>query len=134
MPRKKKKVAHNTLPYSKDIEDRLRDGIKHGLTMDVILDSIQSLPHAPKSKTTLLSKYRDAIAEERAEFHMFLGGEARKRIVDGSDKILELALRAKAGWNPSVKVEEVDPNEPDEDTDAMSLLAAKLGLDDDDTP
>ena len=108
--------------------------VRDGVTMTVVLDSIQSYRDAPKSLKTLYSIYGQDIAEERAAFHQYLGGKARQRIEEGSDKILELALRSKAGWNPSVVVEEKDSDTPDENSDAISTLMSLLGKTEPDDP
>ena len=115
------------LPYSKHVANRIRELIRDGVSMTVVLDSIQSYQNAPKSSATLYKIYGQDIAEERAAFHQYLGGKARQRIEEGSDKILELALRSKAGWNPSIVVEEKDSDDPDENSDAISTLMTLLG-------
>lgn len=115
------------LPFSKTIENRVRKGIRNGVGVRVIFDSIQELPNAPGSYSTFYKLYGQAMAEERAEFHDYLGQKARERIEDGSDKILELALRSKAGWNPSVVTEEKDSDDPDENSDPIAVLMEKLG-------
>jgi len=42
-------------------------------------------------------------------------------------KAAELFLRSKAGWNPTLKIEEVEPDEVKEDTAAIDDLLALLG-------
>jgi hypothetical protein len=42
-------------------------------------------------------------------------------------KAAELFLRSKAGWNPTIKIEEVDPEDIKEDTGAIDDLMALLG-------
>ncbi len=115
--------------YSKTIENRIRQGIRNGVSIAVILDGLSDLEgqtgNIPKSTDTLYKHYGHAIGEERAKFHEYLGSKARERIEKGSDRILELALRSKAGWNPSVKVEDVT-DEEDENKDAISVLAGLL--------
>lgn len=120
------------LPYSHDVEKRVRQLVRDGVGVRVIIDSIQDLPYAPRSLSTLYKKYGQAIADERAEFHSWLGGKARERIEEGSDKILELALRSKAGWNPTIVTEEKDSEDADENQDALSVLMEKLGKKQDD--
>lgn len=120
-------VKPEALPYSKPVAKRIRELIRDGVSVTVILDSIQSYQNAPKSTATLYKIYGQDIAEERAAFHQYLGGKARQRIEEGSDKILELALRSKAGWNPSIVVEEKDSDAPDENSDAISTLMTLLG-------
>jgi len=117
--------------FSKIIENRIREGIRNGLTIAVIHDSIMHLNEAPNSKQTFYKIYGEVIADERARFQSRLGQKAND-ILDNPDhpghtKILELALRAKAGWNPSVKIEEKTDDSADENLDAISALMLKLG-------
>lgn len=113
--------------YSKDIENRVRQGIRDGLTIAVIHDSVRHLQNCPNSRQTFYKYYGEVIAEERASFQSYLGQKARAAIEGGSERILELALRSKAGWNPTVKVEEKTEDSPDENLDAISALMLKLG-------
>lgn len=121
------------LPYSPDVEKRIRQLVRDGVGVRVIIDAIQDLAFAPRSIKTMYEKYGPAIADERAKFHSYLGQKAYERIDEGSDKILELALRSKAGWNPSVITEEKDAEDIDEDSDALDILLEKLGKKDKDT-
>jgi len=115
------------LPYSKNVENRVRKLMRAGVSMKVILDDIQTLPDAPKSINTLYSKYGDAIRSERANLQEEIGNAVMSGVREGNPKLIEFAARAKAGWNPAVKVEEQDSDEPDENTDAIERLANLLG-------
>lgn len=121
--------APDPIPHRKPIAKHIRRRISEGVKMTVLMDEIQSYQDAPKSTKTLYKVYGDDIAEARAEYHGWLGQKARERIEDGSDRILELALRSKAGWNPqqSLTVTEGDPEELDEDTSAIEELRTLLG-------
>lgn len=121
-------MNHNDpIPYREDIAKVVRERISNGVAVNVIIDEIQKFANAPKSRKTFYKLYGDDVAKVRAEFQNWLGEQAKKRIREGSDKILELSLRSKAGWNPSVKVEEVDSEDEDENQDAISVLMQKLG-------
>jgi len=115
------------LPYRKDIANRVRKLIRDGVKMSVILDSIQDLQDAPRSMSTLYKIYGNDIAKERAEFQSYLGSKAMQRIEEGSDRILELALKSKAGWNPTETVNIGESDDFDEDTSAIDELLTILG-------
>ena len=115
------------LKHSKHIAKKVRELIGNGVSITVILDSIQKYQEAPRSTNTLYKIYADDIAEARAEFHGYLGKKAMERIEEGSDAVLIHALKTKAGWSEKIVVEERDSDEPDENTDAISTLAVLLG-------
>lgn len=115
------------IPRREYIAKEIRRLIRDGVTVKVILDSIQKYDDAPRSLSTVYKIYGQDIAEERAAFHSYLGGKAREHIENGSERILELALRSKAGWNPTEKVQQVDENEVDENTSAIEELMGLLG-------
>jgi len=115
-----------SLPYSKDVENRIRKLIRKGVAVKVILDSIQDLQDAPKSLQSMYTKYGWAIADERARLHEYLGEVALEEIANGNSKILELALRAKAGWNPTSVTQEKTEDDMDEDQDPIEILMDKL--------
>lgn len=115
------------IQHNPEIEKHVRRGIRNGVALQVILDSVQHMNFAPRSMNTLKKYYGQAIAEERAELHNFIGEAVRDGIERKSDKLIEFAARAKANWNPTTKVEAVNPDDPDENKDALSVLAEKLG-------
>lgn len=115
------------LPYSKPIENRVREGLRSGLTRKAILDSIQNLPHAPKSMATLYKYYSDVFGEEEFNLRKEIGDAVMKGVREGNPKLVEFAARARGGWNPVERVQEVDSDEAEERSDAVSTLAALLG-------
>lgn len=119
-----------TYNHSKRIADEIKKGIFAGLKMAVIHDSLLRDANCPRSMSRFYDIYGNDIAEGRAEYQAWLGEVANRRIEEGSDKILELALRSKAGWNPSVKVEEAS-EEDNEETSALNKLALLLKVDED---
>lgn len=129
---KPKKNHPNALKYRKDIENAVRKGIKNGATIKQILDRISHMQEAPQSANGLYKIYGPVIEEERANFADYVGGAIRQKIQEGDSKIIEFTARSKLGWNPSIKIEETDAGEEDEDKDAVSRLAALLGRDEDD--
>lgn len=121
-------MTNITYTYSQKIADEIDRGIKAGLKMAVIHDSLLRLSETPRSRSHFYEKYADQIAKSRAEYQTWLGDSANARIADGSDKILELALRSRAGWNPSLKIEEAT-DEDSEEVSAIDKLARLLGKD-----
>jgi hypothetical protein len=126
-------MSNVTYKYSERVASEIDRGIKAGLKMAVIHDSLLRLAETPKSRAMFFEKYKDQIAKSRSEYQIWLGDTARTRIEEGSDKILELALRSKAGWNPSLKIEEADAEDSEEVT-ALDKLARLLGKDFDQKP
>src|SRR6056297_2422363 len=123
----KKKKNPNTLEKLGYVENRVRELMRKGVTIQVILDDIQRYGGAPKSTDSLYRYYGEAIAEERAKLQGEIGEAVMSGVREGNPKLIEFAARARANWNPSVKVEEQDPDSADENSDAISRLADLLG-------
>lgn len=115
------------LKHNLKIATYIRKAIRAGVSMKVILDSIQKYDHAPSSMNGMYTTYRDDIADARATIQEEVGSVVVAKALEGDLKAAELFLRSKAGWNPTVKVEEVDPEEAKEDTGAIEDLMALLG-------
>ena len=116
------KLIHNL-----KIATYIRKAIRAGVSMKVILDNIQNYDHAPSSMAGMYSAYRNDIAEARASIQEAVGAIVVQKALDGDMKAAELFLRSKAGWNPTIKIEEVDPEDIKEDTGAIDDLMALLG-------
>lgn len=116
------KLKHNLV-----IATYIRKAIRAGVSMKVILDNIQKYDHAPTSMNGLYTTYRNDIAEARADIQELVGAVVVNKALEGDLKAAELFLRSKAGWNPTIKVEEVDPEDVKEDTGAIDDLMALLG-------
>lgn len=116
------KLKHNLV-----IGTYIRKAIKAGVSMKVILDNIQKYDNAPSSMNGMYKTYRNDIAEARADIQEAVGAVVVAKALEGDLKAAELFLRSKAGWNPTIKVEEVDPDEVKEDTGAIEDLMALLG-------
>ena len=117
------KLIHNL-----KIATYIRKAIRAGVSMKVILDNIQNYDHAPSSMAGMYSAYRNDIAEARANIQEAVGSVVVQKALDGDMKAAELFLRSKAGWNPTIKIEEVDPEDIKEDTGAIDDLMALLGM------
>ena len=116
------KLIHNL-----KIATYIRKAIRAGVSMKVILDNIQNYDHAPSSMNGMYKTYRDDIAQARADIQEAVGAVVVNKALDGDLKAAELFLRSKAGWNPTIKIEEVDPEDIKEDTGAIDDLLALLG-------
>jgi hypothetical protein len=116
------KLIHNL-----KIATYIRKAIRAGVSMKVILDNIQSYDHAPSSMNGMYKTYRDDIAQARADIQEAVGAVVVNKALEGDLKAAELFLRSKAGWNPTIKIEEVDPEDIKEDTGAIDDLMALLG-------
>lgn len=116
------KLKHNLV-----IGTYIRKAIKAGVSMKVILDNIQKYDHAPSSMNGMYKTYREDIASARADIQEQVGAVVVAKALDGDMKAAELFLRSKAGWNPTIKIEEVDPDDIKEDTAAIDDLMALLG-------
>ena len=115
------------LPHNLRIAAMIRQKIKAGVSMKVILDDIQKYPEAPKSMNGMYRVYRNDIAEARSDIQEAVGAVVVAKALEGDLKAAELFLRSRAGWNPTIKVEEVEPEDVSEDTGAIEDLMALLG-------
>ena len=116
------------LKHKMNIATEVRRKIQAGVSMKVILDDIQRFEGAPTSMNSLYKIYRNDIAEARSLIHEQVGSVVVGKALEGDLKAAELFLRSKAGWNPTIKVEEVDPEEANEDTGAIDDLLALLNM------
>jgi len=116
------KLIHNL-----KIATYIRKAIRAGVSMKVILDNIQSYDHAPSSMNGMYKTYRDDIAQARADIQEAVGAVVVNKALEGDLKAAELFLRSKAGWNPTIKILEEDPDDVPEDTGAIDDLMALLG-------
>ena len=103
------------LPHDIKIDTKIRAGIAAGVTMRVIFDSVATMKNAPKSYQIFYKIYRDDIADARASIQEEIGSVVITAARGGDIKAAELFLRSRAGWNPTVKVEEVEPEDIAED-------------------
>ncbi len=115
------------LKHNLHVATYIRKAIRAGVAMKVILDKIQTYDGAPSSMNGMYKTYRNDIAEARADIQEAVGAVVVQKALDGDLKAAELFLRSKAGWNPTIKIEEVDPEDAKEDTGAIEDLMALLG-------
>ena len=115
------------IPYDRKIETKLYEGILKGVSAYKIHDEISHWQNCPRTYSSLLNKYRTIISKAKVDYDEKILGYANKRMEEGSDKLIELALRSKVGWSPINQVKEVDSDDPDEANDSVSVLMEKLG-------
>jgi hypothetical protein len=113
--------------YDNKIAEELYRGILKGVSVSKIYDKISHWVNCPQDKSTIYVKYKKVIAEARVAYDERILGYADERMKEGSDKLIELALRSKVGWNPTTKIQEVTEEDADENLDALSILMEKLG-------
>lgn len=117
------KEAHK---YSEFYAGKLREKILKGLPVTKAFEGTCHLQEAPGSLKTVYVYYKRDIERARADFAERIAEKAGDAIDEGNSKILELAIKTHLGWNPSVKVEEKDDENPDEHSDAVDTLAGLL--------
>lgn len=115
------------LKHNLKIATYIRKAIRAGVSMKVILDNIQTYEHAPTSMNGMYKTYRDDIAQARADIQEAVGAVVVAKALDGDLKAAELFLRSKAGWSPTLKVEDIEPDSVVEETGAIEDLMALLG-------
>lgn len=115
------------LPHDIKIASKIRAGIKAGVSMRVIFDSVATMNNAPKSYQTFYKIYRDDIADARSDIQEKIGNVVVSAALEGDLKAAELFLRSRAGWNPVTKIVEEDPEDVSEDTGAIDDLLTLLG-------
>jgi hypothetical protein len=124
-------LKHN-IKIAADIKAKIRAGVSMRVIHDYLMDKYPSeqcgLLAAPKSMQALYRVYRGDITDARADIQHQVGAVVVAKALEGDLKAAELFLRSKAGWNPTIKVEETDPDEVNEDTSAVDDLVNLLGL------
>ena len=129
------------LPYCKHVEKHILGCIQGGVPIRQMLSSMQHLPYAPRSLSTMYKTYGEAIESERAR----INGAVGKRVIDhalvgdmenkSTQWAAELFLRSKAGWSPtSTNIEVEQETDPDLDESAADTLLTLLGINPDETP
>lgn len=113
-------------PHDLDIAAYIIRAIKAGVSMSAILDKVSTMPNGPRAKATMYKVYRTEIALARADLAEELGSKAIEMAKAGDQKMLDLALRSKAGWSPNQTVIESDKDDEDENTSAIDDLLALL--------
>lgn len=115
------------IPYSKDIANKLRKGIRQGLNVKQLYGSIQSLQNAPGSLQTFYKLYKADMDEERAIIVGKVGEKVIDQALDGDFNSQQFYLRSRGDWSPQSTVSEVELDSADEEVNAIDALMAALG-------
>lgn len=126
------------LPYSKLVEKHILECIQGGIGIRQMIASMQHLPQAPKSLSTMYKTYGNFIEAERAKINGAVGRKVIDQALHGDPadsitfKSQELFLRSKGGWSPTHTVNEVEQDvDPELDESAIDTLMGLLGIDND---
>ncbi len=123
------------LPYCKHVEKHILTCIQGGVAIRQMLASMQHLPNAPRSLSTMYKIYGSVMESERAKINGLVGKKVIDQALEGDFKSQELFLRSKGGWSPTQTNIEVEQTEdPDLDESAADTLLSLLGIDNDPTP
>jgi len=123
------------LPYCKHVEKHILECIQGGIAIRQMLASMQHLPYAPKSLSTMYKTYGSFIESERSKINGAVGRKVIDQALEGDFKSQELFLRSKGGWSPTHTVNEVEQDvDPDLDESAADTLMSLLGIDPNETP
>jgi len=118
------------LPYCKHVEKHILECIQGGIAIRQMLASMQHLPYAPKSLSTMYKTYGSFIESERSKINGAVGRKVIDQALEGDFKSQELFLRSKGGWSPTHTVNEVEQDvDPDLDESAADTLMSLLGID-----
>lgn len=122
------------LPYCKHVEKHILTCIQGGVAIRQMLASMQHLPNAPRSLSTMYKIYGSVMESERAKINGLVGKKVIDQALEGDFKSQELFLRSKGGWSPTQTNIEVEQTEdPDLDESAADILLGLLGIDPDET-
>lgn len=121
------------LPYCKHVEKHILTCIQGGVAIRQMLASMQHLPNAPRSLSTMYKIYGSVMESERAKINGLVGKKVIDQALEGDFKSQELFLRSKGGWSvSSTNVEVEQETDPDLDESAVDTLLNLLGKGEDD--
>lgn len=122
------------LPYCKHVEKHILTCIQGGISIRQMLASMQHLPYAPRSLSTMYKTYGSFMESERAKINGAVGKKVIDQALEGDFKSQELFLRSKGGWSPTqTNIEVEQDTDPDLDESAADTLLGLLGMNDDPT-
>ena len=117
----------NQLPYKETIANKIREGVRGGLTVRAIFASIQTHQDAPASLTTFYKLYQKDLEQARAEINAAVGSKVIEQALEGDYKSQELFLRSRGDWSPQSTQTEIESDSSDEDLNAVDALMQALG-------
>ena len=117
------------LPYCKHVEKHILTCIQGGISIRQMLASMQHLPYAPRSLSTMYKTYGSFMESERAKINGAVGKKVIDQALEGDFKSQELFLRSKGGWSPTqTNIEVEQDTDPDLDESAADTLLGLLGM------
>ena len=121
------------LPYCKHVEKHILTCIQGGISIRQMIASMQHLPNAPRSLSTMYKTYGSFMEMERAKINGAVGAKVIDQALQGDFKSQELFLRSKGGWSPTqTNIEVEQDTDPDLDESAADTLLGLLGMNTDD--
>lgn len=121
------------LPYCKHVEKHILTCIQGGISIRQMIASMQHLPNAPRSLSTMYKTYGSFMEMERAKINGAVGKKVIDQALEGDFKSQELFLRSKGGWSPTqTNIEVEQDTDPDLDESAADTLLGLLGMNTDD--
>lgn len=121
------------LPYCKHVEKHILTCIQGGISIRQMIASMQHLPNAPRSLSTMYKTYGSFMEMERAKINGAVGAKVIDQALQGDFKSQELFLRSKGGWSPTqTNIEVEQETDPDLDESAADTLLGLLGMNTDD--
>ena len=121
------------LPYCKHVEKHILTCIQGGISIRQMIASMQHLPNAPRSLSTMYKTYGSFMEMERAKINGAVGKKVIDQALEGDFKSQELFLRSKGGWSPTqTNIEVEQETDPDLDESAADTLLGLLGMNTDD--
>jgi hypothetical protein len=111
--------------HDKKIADKIRAGIRQGISPLRIFEANKHLQAMPQAHSTYYKVYERDIAEAKLEVDERLTDAFWHKISEGDSKLIEFGLKTKAGWNAPVKTVDAT-DEPDENSDSLEVLKDKL--------
>ena len=122
------------LPYCKHVEKHILTCIQGGISIRQMLASMQHLPYAPRSLSTMYKTYGSFMESERAKINGAVGKKVIDQALEGDFKSQELFLRSKGGWSPTqTNIEVEQDTDPNLDESAADTLLGLLGFEHDPT-
>jgi hypothetical protein len=115
------------MPHNIEVAALIRTGIAELQTVRVIFDKVREMTGGTRSYTTFYKLYRSDIAEARSLLHGRVGNVIMEKAMAGDMQALTLIAKGKLGWNETVKFEEVDSDDVD-DNSAIDTILAMLKL------
>lgn len=118
-------MSNQPYKHNKKIADKIRAGVRKGISPLRIFEANKHLVDMPNSHSTFYKIYEDDIAQAKLEVDEALTNAFWTKIAEGDTKLIEFGLKTKSNWNPPVNTKDIT-DEPDENSDSLDVLKQKL--------